>query len=36
MNTNKITSTTGFFRINFDFHEPYELLLDGNFIKLAV
>jgi U3 small nucleolar RNA-associated protein 23 len=36
MNQDRITTTTNFFRLNFEFHEPYELLLDGNFLKLIV
>lgn len=36
MNHNKISVITNHFRINHSFHEPYEVLLDGNFIKLIV
>ena len=36
MNQDRITTTTEYFRVNFNFHEPYEIILDGNFIKLLV
>ena len=32
----KISSVTEYFRVNFNFHEPYEVILDGNFTKLLV
>ena len=36
MNLNRITSVVNHYRLNFNFYEPYEVLLDGNFLKLMV
>lgn len=36
MNNQQIDKIVNFFRINFQLHQPYQLLLDGNFIKLVV
>lgn len=36
MNNQQVDKVVNFFRINFGFHDPYQLLLDGNFIKLLV
>ena len=36
MNLEKITTITEYFRVNFNFFEPYEIILDGNFLKLLV
>lgn len=36
MNNQQISKILNFFRLNFQFHQPYQLILDGNFIKLLV
>ena len=36
MNNQQVSKLVNFFRINYQFHDPYQLLLDGNFIKLLV
>lgn len=36
MNNQQVDRIVSFFRINHQFHDPYQLLLDGNFIKLLV
>jgi U3 small nucleolar RNA-associated protein 23 len=36
MNNQQVGRIVNFFRINHHFHEPYQLLLDGNFIKIMV
>lgn len=36
MNNQQIDRILNFFRINYQFHDPYQFLLDGNFIKLLV
>lgn len=36
MNLNRISAVTNYYRLNHGFYEPYEVLLDGNFIKLIV
>jgi U3 small nucleolar RNA-associated protein 23 len=36
MNNQQIDKIINFFRINYQFHDPYRILLDGNFIKLVV
>lgn len=36
MNNQQVSQVLTFYRINFDFHDPYKFLLDGNFIKLIL
>lgn len=36
MNNQQIDKIVNFYRINHQFHDPYQLLLDGNFIKLLL
>lgn len=36
MNNQQISKIVSFFRLNFQFHPPYQMILDGNFIKLLV
>ncbi len=36
MDNQQVSKLVNFFRINYQFHDPYQLLLDGNFIKLIV
>ena len=36
MNNQQITKIINFFRINYQFHSPFTLLIDGNFLKLLV
>ena len=36
MNNQQIVKIINFYRINHQFHEPYQFLVDGNFIKLLV
>jgi hypothetical protein len=36
MNNQQIDKIVNFYRINHQFHDPYQLLLDGNFIKLLI
>lgn len=36
MNNQQVDHVLTFYRINFDFHDPYKFLLDGNFIKLMI
>ena len=36
MNNQQVDRIVNFYRINHLFHDPYQLLLDGNFIKIMV
>ena len=36
MNNQQIYKIVNFFRINHQFHDPYQFILDGNFIRLVV
>lgn len=36
MNNQQVDRIVNFFRINHHFHDPYQLILDGNFIKIMV
>ena len=36
MNNQQVGKIVGFFRIHHQFHDPYQIILDGNFIKLLV
>ena len=36
MNNQQIDKIINFYRINHKFHPPYQLILDGNFVKLLV
>ena len=36
MNLNRITAVVDYYRLNHGIYEPYEVLLDGNFLKLMV
>ena len=36
MNHQQIDKIVNFYRINHQFHEPYQIILDGNAIKLIV
>lgn len=36
MNNQQVDKIISYFRINHQFHDPYQLMLDGNFIKLLV
>jgi len=36
MNNQQVEKIVTYFRINHLFHDPYQLLLDGNFLKLLV
>lgn len=36
MNNQQIYKIVNFFRINHQFHDPYQFILDGNFLKLVV
>ena len=36
MNNQQIDRIINFYRINHQFHEPYQFLMDGNFIRLLV
>lgn len=36
MNNQQVGQVLTFYRMNFNFHDPYKFLIDGNFIKLIV
>jgi rRNA-processing protein FCF1 len=36
MNNQQVDKIVNFYRINHQFHDPYQILLDGNFIKILV
>lgn len=36
MNNQQITKIINFYRVNYNFHEPYRLIVDGNFLKVLV
>ena len=36
MNVQQVEKIINFFRLNHDFHDPYQLLLDGNFMTLLL
>jgi hypothetical protein len=36
MNNQQVSQILTFYRINYNFHDPYRFILDGNFIKLLV
>lgn len=36
MNNQQVTKILNYFRINHDFHSPYSLIIDGNFLKILV
>jgi rRNA-processing protein FCF1 len=36
MNNQQIYKIVNFFRINHQFHDPYQFILDGNFLKLVL
>lgn len=36
MNNQQVTKILNYFRITHDFHSPYSLIIDGNFLKILV